>query len=99
MPFRISSKEVYLSVLVRLLGGPIIALFFIYLFQLRGVIAQVVMISSALPTAVNTALIAIEYDNYPNFASQAVVVSTLFAAVSLVFMIYIARIIFPLSIN
>lgn len=93
--FKINSKEVYLSAMIRLLGGPILALLFILLFQMKGVIAQVIMISSAAPTAVNTALIAVEYDNYPDFASQAVITSTSFAAVSLVLVIYIARVIFP----
>ncbi|ABR49524.1 Auxin Efflux Carrier [Alkaliphilus metalliredigens QYMF] len=95
--FEFKNKEVYLSVIIRLLGGPILALIFIYLFGMNGIIAQVVMISSALPTAVNTALIAVEYDNYPDFASQAVMTSTLFSSVSLVFVIYMARMIFPMA--
>lgn len=93
--FEIGNKEVYLSAIIRLLGGPIFAFLFISLFQMEGVVAQVVMISSGLPTAINTALIAVEYDNYPDFASQAVITTTLLAAISLVFVIYIARIIYP----
>ncbi len=93
--FEITNKEVYLSAVIRLLGGPIFAFLFISLFQMEGVVAQVVMISSGLPTAVNTALIAVEYDNYPDFSSQAVITTTLFASISLVFVIYIARIVFP----
>ncbi|MNP05096.1 hypothetical protein D3C76_970390 [compost metagenome] len=53
------------------------------------------MISSALPTAVNTALIAVERKNHPDFASQAVMVATLSSAVTLVLVVYISRIIFP----
>lgn len=93
--FEFKNKEVYLSVFVRLIGGPILALLFISVLRIEGVIAQVVMISSALPTAVNSALIAVEYDNYPDFASQTVMTSTLFSAGSLVFVIYMARLMFP----
>ncbi len=93
--FELGNKEVYLSTAIRLLGGPIFAFFLISLFQVRGIVAQVVLISSGLPTAVNTALIAMEYDNYPDFASQAVITTTLFSAISLVFVIYLARTIFP----
>ena len=93
--FVLKNKEVYLSVIIRLIGGPLIALAFIYALGMDGVIAQTVMISSAAPTAVNSALIAVETDNCPDFASQVVMTSTLFCAISLVFVIYTARILFP----
>lgn len=93
--FIFKNKEVYLSVFIRLIGGPMIALALIIAFNLDGVIAQTVMISSAAPTAVNSVLIAVETDNCPDFASQVVMTSTLFCAISLVFVIYLARILFP----
>ena len=80
---------------VRLIGGPIIAFFLIKVFGFTGMTAQALMISSSVPTAVNSALIAVEFDNYPDFASQAVMISTLFSAVSLVIVIYSARLLFP----
>lgn len=92
---KLSNTEVYLSSFIRLLIGPILAIIFIHLFQMEGIIAQVIMISSSVPTAVNSALIAVEYNNHPDFASQAVMVSTLLSAVSLAFVIYLARILFP----
>ncbi len=93
---QLNDKEVYLSVFVRLLVGPVIALFFIYILRIEGIIAQVLLISTAVPTAVNTALIAVEFDNYPDFASQTVMFSTLLGAISLVAVIYMANIIFPI---
>jgi len=94
--FEFKNKEIYLSAIIRLLGGPLFALLSIYLLHIEGIIAQVVIISSAAPTAVNTALIAVECDNYPDFASQAVMVSTILSAISLVFTIYMARVFFPI---
>lgn len=93
--FEISNKDAYISAIIRLLGSPVIALLVIYLLNLQGVIAQVVMITAALPTAVNTALIAVECDNYPDFAAQAVLLSTLIGSLSLVLVIFLARIMFP----
>lgn len=94
---RFDNKEVYLSTAIRLFGGTLLALLFIKVMNIEGVIAQVLMISTSVPTAVTTALIAVEYDNYPDFASQAVMTSTLLGSISLVFIIYISRILFPIS--
>ena len=68
----------------------------IHALSMEGIVAQVLFISSGLPTAVNTALIAVEYDNYPDFVSQVVMTSTLLSAVSIVFIIYAARILYPI---
>jgi hypothetical protein len=73
----------------------LLALLFIYLFDMEGIVAQVVMISSALPTGVNVALIAVECNNLPDFSSQTVMITTLSSAVSLAGVIYMARIFFP----
>ena len=89
------SKGVILSSFMRLICGPAIAFAIIRLLALEGIIAQAVMISSAVPTAVNTALIAVEYDNHPGFASQSVLLSTLLCTLTLPGVIYAARILFP----
>lgn len=89
------NKSVYLSVFLRLVGGPVIALLLVLLFGIEGIMAQVLIISSAVPTAVNTALISSEFNNHPDFASQIVMVSTVFSAVTLTGVIYMASILFP----
>lgn len=93
--FNFKDVEVHLSVFTKLIVSPVIALVFIYLFGFTGAIAQTVFIAHSVPTAVNTALIAVECDSCPDFASQAVMVSTIFSAVTLTMAIYAARIIFP----
>lgn len=93
--FDFKRKEVYLSVFIKLIISPLIALVFIHLLGLSGVIAQTVFIAHAVPTAVNTALIAVECDNNQNFAAQAVMMSTIASAATLTLAIYAARIIFP----
>jgi predicted permease len=93
--FSLKNNEVYISNFVRLIGGPAVAFLLLWALKVRGVPAQTLMISSALPTAVNTALIAVERNNEPDFACQTVVSATLFSALTLVFVVYVSRIVFP----
>ena len=87
--------DVLLSAFVRLVGGPVIAFILVSLFGIKGIMAQVLIISSSVPTAVNTAMISVEFNNSPGFASRAVMVSTLLSAITLTAVIYTVRILFP----
>ncbi|SDJ51314.1 AEC family transporter [Salimicrobium halophilum] len=87
-------SSVYMSLLLRLVIGPMLALGMIFVFGLEGTTAQALFIASAMPTAVNSAVIAQEYDNYPEFAAQIVLLSTIFSAVTVTLVIYFSRIIF-----
>ena len=93
--FDFKNMDVHISVFTRLIIGPILALIFIYLLGFSNVTAQTLFIAYSVPTAVNTALIAVECDNNQNFASQVVVVSTVFSSVTLTLAVFIARVIFP----
>lgn len=93
--FDFRDSDVNIAVFTRLVIGPMLALILIYVFRFKGVIAQTAFISYSVPTAVNTALIAVECNNKQNFASQEVMVSTIYSAVTLTSAIYIARILFP----
>lgn len=92
--FDFKNINVNIAVFTRLIIGPMLALVLIYIFRFSGIIAQTVFISYSVPTAVNTALIAVECDNNQDFASQEVMVSTIFSAVTLTTAIYIAGILF-----
>lgn len=94
--FDLRNFDVHLSVFTRLIVGPALATLCIYLFGFTGVIAQTLFIAYSVPTAVNTALIAVECESCQDFASQAVMVSTIFSSVTLTLAIYFARIIFPI---
>lgn len=93
--FDFRNINVNIAVFTRLIIGPILSLGLIYVFRFTGVIAQTALIAYSVPTAVNTALIAVECDNNQDFASQEVMVSTIYSAVTLTSAIYIARILFP----
>lgn len=87
-------KTVYFSLLLRLIIGPLVALGLIYSFGLSGIMAQALFIASAMPTSVNTAIIAQEYSDHPDFAAQIVLFSTLFSAITVTIVIYLARVLF-----
>jgi len=87
-------SSVYYSLTLRLIIGPLIALAILFIFKVDGIIAQALLIASAMPTSVNSAVIAQEYNNHPNFAAQIVLFSTLLSAFTVSLVIYMARILF-----
>lgn len=92
--FDFKDLDVNIAVFTRLAIGPMIALALIHILNFDGIIAQVLLISYSVPTAVNTALIAVECGDNQDFASQEVMISTILSGVTLTSIIYIARILF-----
>jgi len=84
-------KDVYLASFMRLCIGPVLAYLLILILGAQGTLAQVLLISSAVPTAINTALIAVELNSQPEFATRVVVISTIFSALTLPVVIFFAR--------
>lgn len=87
-------KTPYIAVFCRLIGGPAAALVLIKLFGFEGIMAQAVFIASSTPTAVNTALLSAECKGDSDFAVQTVTISTLFSAVTMTTVVYLAHILF-----
>ncbi|WP_172370004.1 AEC family transporter [Sporosarcina jiandibaonis] len=92
--FSTGLTTVYYSLALRLAVGPLIALAIIYIFKVDGIVAQALLIGSAMPTSVNSAVIAEEYNNHPDLAAQIVLFSTLFSAITVTLVIYLARFLF-----
>lgn len=82
---------VTLSVVLRLLVGPALGLAAIYLLGIRGLPAQVLLISTSTPTAVNAMLLCLEFDNHPDFAARSVFYSTILSPVTVTLTIFLAR--------
>ncbi|WP_394121537.1 AEC family transporter [Planococcus donghaensis] len=85
---------VYLSVGVRLIISPLLAFIIIQFLNVDTVTAQAMFIASAVPSSVNSAIIAQEYENETAFAAQAVLASTIFSALSVTIVIFLSRILF-----
>lgn len=80
-----------LSVLLRLLIAPVLALGIIRALKLQGFMAQVLLISAAPPTALNVMLLCLEFDNHPDFAARAVYYSTLASPLSVTVVVFLAQ--------
>src|SRR5690606_7299660 len=94
LKLKFTHLPLYISMGTRLLAAPLLAFILLKLFSIDGLVAQALLISTAMPTSVNSAIIAQEYNNEPEFAAQTVITSTLFSSITLTFVIYIAMKIF-----
>lgn len=75
--------DVWVSGFLRLLIGPLVAWVIVRLLGIEGVAAQVIIICSGAPSAVNTVVLALEFKGDAEFASKTVLLSTLLSAVSM----------------
>ncbi|MDU4697830.1 MAG: AEC family transporter [Paenibacillus sp.] len=90
-PLRLDRLDVYLSVILRLLIGPTIGFALIWALGLKGIPAQALLIASGMPTGVNSTILAEEYDNEPDFASQTVLISTLLNIITMTALISLSQ--------
>jgi len=77
---------------LRLLIAPLIACALIPVFGFKGEDATIMIVSSAFPTAVNTALIAHEFKADAGFAASAVFYTTLFSMITVTALIALLRV-------
>lgn len=82
--------DVMLPCCIRLLLSPLIGYLIVLALGLKGILAQSMVIGVATPTAVNTAILALQYNNEPEYASRIVYFTTLFSPLSLSLVIYFA---------
>ena len=90
----LEDPSIYIASFFRLVAAPLLSYFLIIILGIEGIMAKVLFITSAAPTAVTTALIAVEYDNQASFASQVVMMTTLLSVFSVTFVVYLSEIIF-----
>lgn len=80
-----------ITLVIRLIGGPLVAAGLTWLFGFRGEIAAILIVGAAAPTAVNAALLAHEFKADSRFAAAAVLYSTLAAGVIITGLLAILR--------
>ncbi|GGF93272.1 AEC family transporter [Paenibacillus abyssi] len=78
----------------RLVVSPIVAFLIITMLQLEGTTAQALFIASSYPASRNTALFALEYNNHPDYAAQAVLITTILSCITVTSIVYISKILF-----
>jgi predicted permease len=97
MKWKIQFSDVLLSNMIRLCAGPVlgaVVLAGMYLFtDVDTIVMQALILSCAVPTSLSSVLLAVEFENEPEFASQAVFTSTLFSIVTVTAVIFLLRLI------
>ena len=81
--------DVVLASSVRLLGGAGLALALVGFFGLEGIERGAGIFQSAMPAAVLTSIIALEYDLIPDFVTKSVLFSTIASVVTLTLLLAI----------
>ena len=95
-PFNFFTRDVIWGSAVRLIAGPLVAWLVIWSYELiAGPVSQLVMqvlvISAAVPSGVTTALIAGVLKIEAEYATQLVVASTVFSAITLPIVIMLVK--------
>lgn len=71
------------AVILKMIAAPIIAFLFVQIVHVDPVIASVLIIISAMPTAATTTMYAIEFDTEPELVSSITLISTLASIITL----------------
>ncbi|MDQ0916906.1 AEC family transporter [Paenibacillus sp. V4I5] len=79
MKWEFHFSNVLVSNILRLAAGPLLGFFVVWLLGIEDITAKALILSCAVPTSLSSVLLAIEYENEPEFSSQAVFTSTLFS--------------------
>ena len=80
-----------LAVFVKLLIAPVLGFGLVKVMGFEGLIAQVMLISTATPTAVNCLLLCVEFDNHPEFVARSVFYSTLISPITVTLVVLLAK--------
>ncbi|WP_270165090.1 AEC family transporter [Paenibacillus sp. SYP-B4298] len=100
MSWRLSRSllvDIGLVCLLRLGAGPALAALVIWALaamgmQLPPLMSAALIVSSAVPTSLSSALLAVEFDNEPEFSSQVVFASTMLSIFSVTLVIWLLQI-------
>ncbi len=87
--FSLGDASMLVANFIRLIVSPLIAFAMCWVLQMDAVITQVLVIGAATPTAVNSLLLAIEFDGDAEYASQTILMTTLLSAITISVVIYL----------
>ncbi|GIP31150.1 AEC family transporter [Paenibacillus sp. J2TS4] len=91
MKWQLKLSDVVLSNTLRLLVAPALGFGVVWLLGIKGMMAQALVLSCAVPTSLSSVLLAVEFDNEPEFSSQAVFSSTVFSIFTVTLVIYLLQ--------
>lgn len=80
--------DVSLATVLRLVGGPALAALIVWGMGLPSLMSAALIVSSAVPTSLSSVLLAVEFDNEQEFASQSVLITTVCSMITLTVVIF-----------
>ncbi len=86
------AADVGIATGLRLIAGPLLAWGVVTMMGIDEMMGAALIVSSAVPTSLSSVLLAVEFDNEKDFASQSVLVSTALSIVTVTAVIYLLRI-------
>jgi predicted permease len=86
---------VAMIVILKLVAAPVVSYLLIRLFGIDGFLGRVLLIGTANPTAINTLLMCMKFDNHPGLLARAVLYTTVLAPLAVTPIITVAGILFP----
>ena len=87
----INLKDIWPSLLIRLLITPAILLCVLYAFGVRGILLTTCIISASTPVAAMTTMFSIKFNRDYSLASKLVAVSSLFSVVTMTVIVSVAK--------
>ncbi|PYI54080.1 AEC family transporter [Paenibacillus flagellatus] len=91
MKWELKLRDVAISNVLRLCVGPLLGFFIVWTLGFHGDMAKALILSCAVPTSLSSVLLAVEFDNEPEFSSQAVFSSTVFSIFTVTLVIYLIQ--------
>ena len=86
--FTYNIDDVLLPCFIRLILSPFLGFLLVLAMGIKGELAQALIIGVSTPSAVNTAILAREFNNEPDYAAKIVFYSTLLSGLSMSLVIY-----------
>lgn len=84
------SRSAFVATFIRLIFGPLLMFPIILIFGIEGEVAQVLLIAAALPSAVNSIIIAEQYTEDASYATEMVMMTTILSPITVSATIFIA---------
>jgi len=78
-----------IAIFLKLVLKPLLAIYFTQSSDFTDMMREIVMIETALPSAILTAVFAKQYDCRPDLVSMAIILSLIFSLISVPFMFYV----------
>lgn len=83
------TREVAVATMLRLVGGPVVALIVVNLFGITGLAKATGILQNSMPVAIIVSIIAVEHGVAPKFVTATILYSTMFSLFSLSLLLYL----------